>query len=81
MALIAGGGEADHLPLVFGGQEKSLLVGFIFRWVTVTVPPPVSGTRRQFVFACASVLAPGIQSGSRYSGLADETGPASGPSC
>ena len=50
-------------------QEKSLLAGFDRHWVTLTTPPPVKRASRQFFSACASVLAPGIQSGKRYSGL------------
>ena len=58
----------DRLAFAFdggAGQEKSLFADGVFHWVTVTVPPPVSGARRQFFFACASVLAPGLQSGRR----------------
>ena len=57
------------------------MAGRVTHWVTVTFPPPVSGARRQFFLACASVLAPGIQSGKRYSGLVDGTGPTIGSHC
>ena len=46
MAFAFGGGA---------GQEKSLFADDVFHWVTVTVPPPVSGARWHFFYACASV--------------------------
>jgi hypothetical protein len=57
------------------------LAGFDRHWVRLTIPPPVKRASRQFFLACASVLAPGIQSGKRYSGLVDGTGPTIGFHC
>ena len=57
------------------------MAGFDRHWVTLTIPPPVNRARWQFFLACASVLAPGIQSGKRYSGLVDGTGPTIGSHC
>src|SRR5271165_1112539 len=71
----------DPWPLPHYRQERSLLVTGIFHWVTATIPPRVRGASRQFFLACASVLAPGIQSGKRYSGLAEETAPTIGSHC
>jgi hypothetical protein len=76
-------GRRDHLSQRGDGarQARSRFTGFMLHWTAVTVPPPVSGARPQFFLARDSVVAPGIQSGRRYSGLVARTVPTIGSHC